>query len=692
MVGNNYTIKDLKKALADHAEALCRELLPNGRSDGARWLAGNVQDESGRSLVVELIGPRAGLWKDFGDPSRKAGDLVDLIAAVRGLTLAQAFRWGLDFLQIRDVAPLENATKLTNIKKEPQQKPKESINLSWYAREYNIREPEEDVIHYFADRGISADTIRRYGVLEATNEKGSQIVFAYYDNDGYKFPLFLKFREINDKKFWTSRKADSYITLYGWQRVVQGATELILCEGEIDCLSFAEAGIAALSVPYGAGKEGKHDRWIDNDWDQLRLARKIVLAMDNDNAGQETNAYLISRLGADRCYVLRYPEGCKDANDCLRAGVNLRELLRNNITDGRPPELRTSTDYFLKGNSDFLREIRADEEKKIEQITGELLPWQSPKDPFRCRQGEVTIWYGAPSSGKSKATSQYMAYSLCQGNRWMLASVEMAPDTFIAHAVRQIYGPDYQCLEIENKERDAENEKLLTSISGNLWIYVQPQSYTIDDILDCLDFAHCRYGVDHFLLDNLSYLNIAYDDYAKQKEVMLKVVEYSKAYGIQSHIVCHTRKSNQSSNQSGVIVGDPIPSADDLIGSGGLRQLAANMLAVWRNRAKERCLAVCPNGLSENDFSERRNFERTKASYDAAVSSPDVRIIVHKSRGDATGQSSSADWHLSFNKVSLRMSEERGIDGYNQSYLQLARENLSKFGVEDEEELNFHVS
>jgi hypothetical protein len=81
------TVAAIADRLAENAEAVCRHYLSNGRRQGRYWLAGDVHNTPGRSLYVRLTasesGHRAGSWRDSA--TLEHGDLLDLIAAVRGL-------------------------------------------------------------------------------------------------------------------------------------------------------------------------------------------------------------------------------------------------------------------------------------------------------------------------------------------------------------------------------------------------------------------------------------------------------------------------------------------------------------------------------------------------------------------------------------------------------------------------------
>ena len=69
--------------LAQRAEAVCRQYLPNGRKQGRYWCAGDARGASGRSLFVRLSPPGApGKWTDAA--TGEHGDLLDLVRLATG--------------------------------------------------------------------------------------------------------------------------------------------------------------------------------------------------------------------------------------------------------------------------------------------------------------------------------------------------------------------------------------------------------------------------------------------------------------------------------------------------------------------------------------------------------------------------------------------------------------------------------
>jgi twinkle protein len=127
------------------------------------------------------------------------------------------------------------------------------------------------------------------------------------------------------------------------------SSPLVICEGEIDALSFITAGVPnAVSVPDGAQLEelGKGKIVPEDDktfgwlWDQnglkphLAQFERIILAVDNDKKGKVLREELAVRFERWRCDFVTYPAGCKDANEVLvKHGA---AALRQVIEDAKP--------------------------------------------------------------------------------------------------------------------------------------------------------------------------------------------------------------------------------------------------------------------------------------------------------------------------------------------------------------------
>ena len=114
---------------------------------------------------------------------------------------------------------------------------------------------------------------------------------------------------------------------YLHDRVTVGG-DVVICEGEIDALSLRQAGVDnSISVPNGAPmkvSEGKvspeEDRKFAYVWNSrtvLNAAKKVYLAVDGDEPGMALGEELSRRIGRAKCWQVKWPDGCKDANDVL---------------------------------------------------------------------------------------------------------------------------------------------------------------------------------------------------------------------------------------------------------------------------------------------------------------------------------------------------------------------------------------
>ncbi len=192
----------------------------------------------------------------------------------------------------------------------------------------------ENVIQYFTDRGIPE------GIL-------NQELIGFVKEFGKGWVIFPYFRNsvCVNKKYRTATKdmrqeKGGAKCLYRLDKIrSSNKKELIITEGEIDTLSFLTAGFEATSVPDGAPTPGC--KTFNSKFDFLRDTHeifdryeKIILAGDNDEPGQALIHELGRRIGFERCYVVKYPDGCKDANDVLKThGI---EALRQVVKKAQP--------------------------------------------------------------------------------------------------------------------------------------------------------------------------------------------------------------------------------------------------------------------------------------------------------------------------------------------------------------------
>lgn len=98
---------EIRTRLLDQLESVLIYLFPRGKRRGKQFVVGNLQGAPGDSLVVELEGPKRGLWIDF--ETGESGDVLALWACVRSYALPADFNELLDdagdWLVVPRIAP-----------------------------------------------------------------------------------------------------------------------------------------------------------------------------------------------------------------------------------------------------------------------------------------------------------------------------------------------------------------------------------------------------------------------------------------------------------------------------------------------------------------------------------------------------------------------------------------------------------
>jgi twinkle protein len=261
------------------------------------------------------------------------------------------------------------------------------------------------LLHWFAERGISAATVKRNRIWAVRNfipRLGAEVecmAFPYFRNGDL---ANIKYRAIAEKAFAQVKDAEKI--LYGLDDIadVQNA---IIVEGELDKLALEEAGIRnVVSVPDGAPKEVKAGcsedakfSYIASCAGYLERLDQIILAVDNDGPGLALAEELARRIGKERCWRVRWPDGgdapCKDANDVLL--MHGADVLRECIEHAEPYPIAG-----LHGIADFADETLAlyRDGRKRGLSTG----WASLDEFVTIRPGELSVVTGVPGSGKSE--------------------------------------------------------------------------------------------------------------------------------------------------------------------------------------------------------------------------------------------------------------------------------------------------
>jgi len=262
--------------------------------------------------------------------------------------------------------------------------------------------------------------------------RGNNLAFEFQDKTGAL--LFRKIRrETPEGKTFFIEPAGCPLVLFNLPSLSEPCgpdVPLIICEGELDAMSWVAAGATrVVSVPNGAaGKPGEGDIVPSEDrqfaylWDGDRLLpeierfSRVILATDNDRAGLVLRDELAIRIGRSRCYVVEYPTGCKDANDVLvQHPEKGAEILMHMIDDARPIV------------PDRLVPLLDIPERGV--VNTYSTGWAGMDEHMRIVPPELIVVTGTPGSGKSQwSLALCMQLARIHGLRGAILQFEDNPD------------------------------------------------------------------------------------------------------------------------------------------------------------------------------------------------------------------------------------------------------------------------
>ena len=527
--------RDLAQALAADAGAVAQHLLPKGRKAGGEWKAGSIAGEAGQSLSVRLTGAKRGLWRDFA--SDEGGDLLDLWAATRGLSVAEAMAEAKSFLGIRDQMPQRERPTFRRPTK-PQ-----------------CHAPKARVREWLHSRGLTDDTIEVFRIGEQLRDGNAYAVFPYL-RDGEL--VNAKYRNVAEKRDMR-QESGAEPCLFGWHLVGPKVRQIAITEGEIDAMTLHQFGLAALSVNAGAGNHA----WIESDWERLERFDDIALCFDDDDAGRKGAAEVANRLGVERCRLVKF--GAKDANQWLLDGA-CGEDFHGAVKAGKtldPVELVSIAEYMgaVKAMLYPAQDVR---------VAPRLLLGSRYEDAFEFRGGELTVWTGINGHGKSLMLGQVLIGLIHQGERVCVFSGEMVPAAQAKRFVRQCTGlarPTPQYI-------DAVGEWL----RDRMWLFNVSGSATIDRLLEVFRYAARRYGVSQVVIDSLMMTDVPEDGpgaFTAQKIAVQRLAGFAKQHRCHVHLVAHPRKGRDEREAPGKL---------DVAGSGKITDGADNVFSVWSAR------------------------------------------------------------------------------------------------------------
>ncbi|GLD98782.1 hypothetical protein PINS_up007500 [Pythium insidiosum] len=329
----------------------------------------------------------------------------------------------------------------------------------------------------------------------------------------------------------------------------------------------------------------------------LERFKKIYLWLDNDAAGQASVDKFAAKLGVARCVIVRAPAGeprVKDANDALRAGVDLSALL-------------ASAEILPHSQITTFEQLRRDVYEEIVNplracgVQSRSLPALNALLKGH-RLGEVTVLTGPTGCGKTTLLSQ-LSLDLCaQGVTTLWGSFEIKNTRLMHKMLTQLAGRGLRG-DVDAFEAVADRFEALPMYFLRFF-----GSTDVDEVLDAMEYAVYAYDVQHVLLDNVQFMMAGqgrgYDKFERQDAALDKFRRFASQQNVHVTLVIHPRKEQEDADLT----------LSSVFGTAKATQEADNVLILQRTRGASR-LDVRKNRFDGTLGSVALEFDADAACY-----------------------------------------------------------------------------
>lgn len=462
-------------------------------------------------------------------------------------------------------------------------------SIHWAKPKYVRPDPERarqcdlptKTIEWFATRGITQDVIARNRIVRGevympqVEDRVPVIGFPFY-RDGEL--VNVKWRDAR-KNF--RQEAGCEQILYGLDDVAKSDT-WIWVEGEMDKLSLEVAGYTnCVSVPNGAPTpdtreySSKFD-FMESAAELIGKAKLHIIAVDSDAPGKALERELSRRLGRERCKVVTWPEGMKDANDVLRL-LGPGGVMRY-IGDAKSYPVEGSVEY-----SDKLASVMGLYDHGMEP--GLSAGWPSLDEFYTVKPGEMTVITGIPNSGKSNWLDA-LTVNMARKYGWKFGIFSPENQPLESHIARLTEKVTFKPFAPGPTQRMTEHEvsDAVFFLNDHFTAILPPHAElcTLDGLLEIARQLVLRKGIKGLVID--PWNEVEHDRPANMTETeyvsvcLGKVRRFARGFGVHVWMVAHPAKLRKEQDGN-----YPVPTPYDISGSAHWRNKADNCITVWRD-------------------------------------------------------------------------------------------------------------
>lgn len=457
-----------------------------------------------------------------------------------------------------------------------------SLNRNTIPKSVSVEDGLLHPVRALNERKLSYATCEHFGVrVGVSSTDGETPIYTlfprYRDGElvGYK-------TKTPDKKFISTGGNDT--ELFGLNLIKPTGKKLWITEGEEDALALYQVlkegstlsdwEPPVLSLNNGSASAASS---ITRSLERLEGYEEIILVLDNDPPGKKARDEICKILAGKVSYVTL---PLKDSNEMLMQGrgTELRWLALSHQKKYQPDGILNAKDLWDKYN-----ENRDNPSYPYPEHMANL-----NAKTYGYRPGSIVTVTAGTGSGKTQFLREiiYNHWNITNDKIAGLFLEEDVSDTIdgllALHLNKRIQLPD---VEVSDDELRIAFDQLFGDGRISLYDYFGGMD-------DGSLLAKLRYfAVTGHKLIVLDHFSIVVSEYAAEggereriDTLMTKLAKFAKEFGIVLFIVVHLRKSDISHTSFEL---GAKPSLDDLRGSGSLKQLSWDVLALSRNQQHE---------------------------------------------------------------------------------------------------------
>ncbi|MFA5234155.1 MAG: toprim domain-containing protein [Sulfurimonas sp.] len=440
---------------------------------------------------------------------------------------------------------------------------------------------DEKTLSWFNDkRGITKETLEKmyiqtsFEYMPQEQKEMNCINFKYYKESEL---INIKYRDAK-KNFKLFKDAE--LIFYNYNALIYNDTdEIIITEGEIDCLTFIECGMNnVISVPNGANKGNCNMSYLDSCINLFDKIKKVYLCTDNDEAGINLRNEFVRRLGIDKCFYIDLKE-TKDINEFYLKHNKNKEIVKK--------VLEIAEEFIIEGVVKVINYENELDDLYLNGIQkGKITKHRMLDEAITWQTGRVAIVTGIPSHGKSEAIDDFIErLNILHGWKVGYFSPENYPlQLHGAKIIEKLTGKKFnrECLSIE------EMREAKIYMNDNFFFIKSPdENYTIENIIEKQKFLINRFGIKIAIIDPFNRLEHQIEKGVSETNYISKLLDkitmFSETYNILTIVVAHPRKMNKKDKLNIY----EVPNLYDINGSANFYNKCSYGLTVYRDFLKE---------------------------------------------------------------------------------------------------------